>query len=73
MNLTPKQEAFTLKYVECGNASEAYRHAYDVGEDTKLETIHVKASELLSYGKVAVRRSTGSWFGNVMKFDKSVT
>jgi hypothetical protein len=27
--LTPKQEAFAQKYVELGNASEAYRFAYD--------------------------------------------
>lgn len=52
--LTPKQEAFALKYVECGNASEAYRHAYDA-ENTKQEVIWVKASEVLSNGKVAVR------------------
>lgn len=52
--LTPKQEAFALKYVECGNASEAYRHAYDA-EKSKPEAIWVKASELLSNGKVAVR------------------
>jgi len=37
--LTAKQENFARKYVECGNASEAYRTAYDVGEDTKPETI----------------------------------
>lgn len=52
--LTPKQEAFALKYVECGNASEAYRHAYNA-ENMKDEVIHVKASELLSHGKVSVR------------------
>lgn len=27
--LTPKQEKFAQKYVECSNASEAYRQAYD--------------------------------------------
>jgi len=52
--LTPKQEAFALKYVECGNASEAYRHAYDA-ENSKPETIWVRASEVLSNSKVAVR------------------
>ncbi len=55
MNLTPKQEAFCLAYIETGNASEAYRRAYDVGENTKPETINVKASELLAHGKVSVR------------------
>lgn len=28
-DLTPKQQAFALAYVETGNASEAYRRAYD--------------------------------------------
>ncbi|SQE31532.1 Terminase small subunit [Mannheimia haemolytica] len=27
--LTPKQEAFCLAYIETGNASEAYRQAYE--------------------------------------------
>lgn len=53
--LTPKQEAFALAYVETSNASEAYRRCYNVGENTKPETVWVKASELLSGGKVAAR------------------
>lgn len=53
--LTPKQEAFALKYVECGNASEAYRTCYDVGENTKQNVIWVKACETLGNGKVSVR------------------
>ena len=52
--LTPKQENFCLAYIETGNASEAYRSAYDA-ENMKAETIHVKASELLSSDKVSVR------------------
>lgn len=54
--LTPKQEAFALKYVECGNASEAYRHAYDA-ENSKPETIWKRACELLSDRKVTGRVS----------------
>ena len=54
MPLTPKQEAFALSYVETGNASEAYRRSYDA-ENTKPEVVWVKASELLSHGKVSVR------------------
>jgi hypothetical protein len=54
MGLTIKQENFCQKYIETGNASEAYRHAYNA-KTTKLEAIHVRASELLSNGKVAVR------------------
>ena len=54
MALTQKQENFCLKYVECGNASEAYRHAYNA-ENMKPASIHVRASELLSDSKVSVR------------------
>ena len=54
MSLTPKQEAFALKYVECGNASEAYRHAYDA-EKSKPEVIWVNASKTLANAKVAIR------------------
>ena len=55
MSLTAKQEAFARAYVETGNASEAYRRTYNVGEKTKPESIWVKASELLANGKVSVR------------------
>lgn len=54
MSLTIKQENFCLKFIECGNASEAYRHAYNA-EKMKPETVNVKASELMSNGKVTVR------------------
>ncbi len=57
MTLTQKQETFALAYVETGNASEAYRRAYNVGENTKAETVWRKASELLSVGKVTARVS----------------
>jgi phage terminase small subunit len=53
-NLTPKQERFAQKYIELGNASEAYRLSYDA-KKMKPEVIHVKACELLKDGKVAVR------------------
>lgn len=56
MALTPKQEAFALAYVETGNASGAYRCAYNAGK-MKPEVIAVKASELLAHGKVSVRVS----------------
>ncbi len=52
--LTIKQEAFCQAYIETGNASEAYRTAY-AADKMKAEAIHVKASELLSNGKVSVR------------------
>lgn len=53
-NLTPKQEKFCQKYIETGNASEAYRQSYDC-ENMADETINVKASELLNNGKITVR------------------
>ena len=53
--LTEKQEMFCLAFVETGNASEAYRIAYDVGPNTKPETIWRRASELTTSGKVAAR------------------
>lgn len=52
--LTPKQEAFAQAYVETGNASEAYRIAYNA-TTAKPETIHKRACELLGSGKVAGR------------------
>lgn len=52
--LTVKQEKFAQKYIELGNASEAYRQSYDA-ENMKTEVIHVKACELLKSGNVAVR------------------
>lgn len=52
--LTVKQENFCLAYIEAGNASEAYRRAYNAGK-MKEKTIWEKASALLSDGKVAAR------------------
>lgn len=52
--LTIKQEKFCQKYLECGNASEAYRFAYDCGGMAE-KTIHESASKLLNNRKVAAR------------------
>lgn len=52
-NLTPKQERFAQLYVELGNASEAYRQAYE--SKAKPESVHVRASEMLSDSKIRVR------------------
>lgn len=54
-DLTPKQEAFCLAYVETGNASEAYRRSYDVAGDTKPETVWSEASRLLANPTVSAR------------------
>jgi phage terminase small subunit len=53
--LTPKQSAFARIYVETGNASEAYRQSYDVGADTKPETVWNEASRTLANPDVAHR------------------
>ena len=53
--LTPKQNKFAEEYVNTGNASEAYRRAYDVSKTTSNDVIAVKASELLSNGNISVR------------------
>lgn len=52
MKLTVKQENFCNYYIECGNASEAYRRAYSCS-NMKDESINRKAIELLNNGKIA--------------------
>lgn len=52
--LTAKQEKFCTEFVQCGNAAEAYRRAYNA-EKMKPGTLWVKASELINNGKVTVR------------------
>lgn len=52
--LTIKQEKFCNKYLEYGNASEAYRFAYDCSRMTD-KSIWEKASSLLADVKVAAR------------------
>jgi phage terminase small subunit len=53
-DLTIKQEKFAQKYVELGNASEAYRQAYDT-EKAKPETIWNEAYKLMENPDVAAR------------------
>jgi phage terminase small subunit len=57
MALTQKQEAFCLAYIEtAGNASEAYRRAYNA-ENMQPLTINKRASELLCNSDIAGRLS----------------
>lgn len=51
-NLTPKQEKFCMVYIETGNASEAYRQAYDCKNMTS-QSIGRKAKEMLDNGKIS--------------------
>jgi phage terminase small subunit len=52
--LTPKQDAFARAYVVTGDASAAYRSAYDA-ENMSAKTVNEAASRLLVHGKVAAR------------------
>jgi phage terminase small subunit len=52
--LTPKQEAFCLSYLETGNASEAYRRAYEARRMAQA-TISRNAKALLDNNKIAAR------------------
>ena len=52
--MTPKQEAFCLAYLKTGNASQAYREAYD-SKAMKPGTINRKAKDLIDNGKIAAR------------------
>lgn len=53
-NLTPKQELFAQTYIKTGNASEAYRTAYNV--KTKSDgTINVEANKLKDHPKISLR------------------
>ena len=54
MGLTIKQEKFCMVYVETGNASEAYRQAYNA-ENMKEASINVNASKLLADAKISLR------------------
>lgn len=53
-NLTPKQERFCQVYLDTGNASEAYRQAYNTSK-MKSESINRKAKELTDHVKVSAR------------------
>ncbi len=52
--LTPKQRKFAEEYVNTGNGSEAYRRAYDVKPNTTVESIAVRANELLNNSNILV-------------------
>ena len=54
MKLTAKQEKFCHKYIETGNASEAYRQAYST-KRMKMETINNNAYNLLKRSDIAAR------------------
>ena len=54
--LTPKQEAFCIAYIETGNATEAYRRAYEPTTN-KEATLNRSAKALVDNPKIASRVS----------------
>ena len=54
MALTQKQETFCQEYIKTGNASEAYRTAYDT-ENMKDTTINRNAKAMMDSSKIATR------------------
>lgn len=52
--LTQKQEAFCLAYIETGNATEAYRRAYNAANMADA-TVNRKGKMLLDMGKIRAR------------------
>ena len=54
IKLTPKQEKFCYGYMETGNASAAYRAAYNA-EKMKPESVAVQAAKMLASPKIALK------------------
>lgn len=52
--LTPKQEAFCQRYIETGNASEAYRLSYEA-DKMNSDSVRVEANRLLNNPNIALR------------------
>jgi phage terminase small subunit len=52
--MTQRQELFCLAYIETGNASKAYRQAYNT-ERMKPATVNRKAKESMDNGKITAR------------------
>ncbi len=53
-NLTPRQHRFVMSYIECGNASEAYRQHYST-ENMLPATVNRAAKRLLDLSKIGAR------------------
>jgi len=54
LNLTPKQEAFSVAMLTAASASDAYRGVYSAGRMTAKQ-VHEEASKLLANPKIAQR------------------
>lgn len=53
--LTPKQEKFCNLYIETGNGAEAYRQAYNVSPNTKVDTCSNNAYKMLQTTEIITR------------------
>ena len=53
LDLSPKQEAFALRYLEIGNQSQAYRYAYNT-QNMSDAAVRVEACRLLKHPKIAL-------------------
>ena len=70
--LTPKQQQFVRAYLKTGNASEAYRQAYDCNGSNEA-TIARRAHELIHDGKIAARvEQLEQEAAEVARLDKSM-
>ena len=54
-DLTPKQDLFAQAYVETGNMSLAYRRSYEVGVNTKPQTVWREAQNVAAIPQVRAR------------------
>lgn len=54
MSLTQKQEAFCIAYMETGNASEAYRRAYDTS-NMNSASVNRAAKDVIDNPKITAR------------------
>lgn len=52
--MTKQQEKFAVEYAKSGNATEAYKKAYNTG-NMKAKSIHENAAKLLKHAKIAPR------------------
>lgn len=77
MKLSVKQENFCNYYIECGNASEAYRRAYSCS-NMKDESINVKErlpnplEEVILYDNKSIQHYAVGWLRKDKGYNKSM-
>lgn len=68
--LTIKQENFCLYHVETGNASEAYRRAYDIRVSDLLDKLEDIYQESMKKGNFSVAVSSVMGQAKILGFDR---